>query len=420
MGRRVNVSPRSLAIPSGKPASKDKWGALALILAAQVSAMSVWFSSSAAIASIKQHQSITSTEEAFLTTTVQIGFVAGTIVSALFSLPDRYDPRRLFSGCAAIAGLATLCLVFSAPTGLPVVFLRFLTGLCMAGVYPVGMRMAATWANKDLGLLIGLLVGALTLGSASPHLLAATVEVNWKNIYLVASGSALLAAVLICFVRLGRNIRRATAVDFSKIAQSWRRPSIRKANLGYLGHMWELYAMWAWLTVFLHQSFAERGFANSNTMAAWLTFVAIASGAVGSWLGGLLADRIGRTFVTIAAMAVSGTCAATVGWLYHAPLVILAPLVVLWGISVIADSAQFSATIAELAEPSSVGTLLTAQTCAGFLLTMASIQIVPIVQEILGWSGAFMMLAVGPIIGCVAMWRLRSDPDAKRIAGGKR
>ncbi|MCZ7911532.1 MFS transporter [Agrobacterium leguminum] len=420
MGKRDSSYPHSLAGPSAVASKEGKWGALTLILAAQVSAMSVWFSSSAAIANIKLEQSISSMDEALLTSAVQIGFVVGTIVSALFSLSDRLDPRRLFSGCALVAALATLCLVFISPTGTLVVSLRFLTGLCMAGVYPVGMRMAATWASGDLGLLIGLLVGALTLGSASPHLLAATVEVSWQHIYLVASGSAFLAAILICFVHLGPNIRRATAVDFSKIAQSWRKPAIRKANIGYLGHMWELYAMWAWLSVFLHQSFAERGLISANTKAAWLTFIAIASGAIGSWLGGVLADRYGRTFVTIVAMAISGSCAAITGFLYDAPLILLVPVVIIWGISVITDSAQFSATVTELAEPSSVGTLLTAQTCAGFLLTLVSIQILPVVQGQLGWPGAFAMLALGPVIGCIAMARLRADPDARQIAGGKR
>jgi len=421
MGKRdTNHDSVSLARPPVETDRDERWRSLCLILAAQVSAMSVWFSSSAAIANIKLVQPIGSTEEALLTTAVQIGFVVGTIISALFSLADRYDPRRLFAGCAFVAAMATLTLVFIEPTGADVVALRFLTGICMAGVYPVGMRMAATWAKGDLGLLIGLLVGALTLGSASPHLLSATVQIGWKSIYLVASCSAFMACFLILFVKLGPGIRRAATVDFSKIAQSWRRTSIRKANLGYLGHMWELYAMWAWLTVFLHQSFAERGLSQSSTKAAWLTFAAIASGALGSWLGGILADRYGRTIVTMAAMAVSASCAALAGWLYAAPLWLLVPVVIIWGISVIADSAQFSATVAELSDPGSVGTLLTAQTCAGFLLTMVSIQILPVVQQHLGWPGAFTMLAAGPVIGCIAMWRLRLDPEARLIAGGKR
>lgn len=419
MGKRPEIVD-PLAPSLDASSYEGKAASLALLLAAEVAAMSVWFSSSAAIANIKHDAAISASHEALLTTAVQIGFVAGTIISALFCIADRYDPRRLFAFSATTAAIATGALVVLPPTGPYVVALRFLTGICMAGIYPVGMRIAASWARRDLGLIIGLLVGALTLGSASPHLLAATGDIDWRMIYGAASACALLAAMLIGFVRLGPGIRRATVIDISTIAQSWLRPSLRKANIGYLGHMWELYAMWAWLTVFLHQSFAARGFAHADAIASWVTFAAMAAGAIGCWLAGKLADNYGRTSVTIAAMTLSGGCAALTGFLYSAPLVVLLPVILLWGATVVADSAQFSAAIAELAEPNSVGTLLTAQTCFGFLLTLASIQLVPGVQGYLGWPGAFAMLAIGPLAGCVAMWRLRSDPDASRLAGGKR
>lgn len=421
MGERsVQSSTSSLAIGDQVGCPRSKVISLSILLLAQVAAMGVWFSSSAAIADIKRHYTITSSDEALLTSVVQIGFVVGTTVSAILSLPDRHDPRRLFAVSALVAAIATGCLAFLPPTGTLVVVLRFTTGVCMAGVYPVGMRLAVTWANRDLGLLVGLLVGALTLGSASPHLLAATGDIRWQTIYGAASAFAVFAAVLIAFAGLGPNIKRATSIDLAKIAQCWRCRPIRMANIGYLGHMWELYAMWAWLSLFLHESFAARGLVHADTKAAWLTFAAVAAGSLGAWMGGFLADRIGRTSITIAAMAVSAACATLMGWLFNAPLITLIPVTLVWGISVIADSAQFSAAIAELAEPSSVGTILTAQTCAGFLLTLVSIHLVPEVQATFGWPGALTMLALGPAIGCVAMWRLRLDPESIRLAGGKR
>jgi MFS family permease len=399
---------------------RGKTASLVIVLLAQVAAMGVWFSSTTALAVIKLTQAITPFDEALLTSAVQMGFVIGTVVSATLSLPDRYDLRRLFMASALVAALATGALALLPPTGAAVVALRVLTGICMAGVYPVGIRFVATWAKADLGLLIGLLVGALTLGSASPHLVAGMHGLDWHLIYLVAAGLAAIAAVLIGFASIGPNIKRATQVDLHKVAQSWRNPAIRLVNLGYLGHMWELYAMWAWLGLFLQQTLASHGVAESRSRAEALTFCVIAFGAIGAWAGGWLADRVGRTRVTIGAMAVSASCAALIGWLAAAPLPLLIAVAFVWGFSVIADSAQFSASVAELAESSSVGTLLTAQTCAGFLLTLVSIHLVPDVVTHLGWRGGLGLLAIGPALGCVAMWRLRQQPDALRLAGGKR
>ncbi|KRB49713.1 MFS transporter [Phenylobacterium sp. Root700] len=393
---------------------------MAVILLAQVAAMAVWFASAAAASALARSAPLSGFESGLLTSAVQAGFVLGTLASAFLGLPDRYDPRRIFMISAIAAGVASLTLAALPPTGAGILGLRFLTGVALAGVYPIGMRLAATWASGDLGLLVGLLVGALTLGSASPHALAAFGHLDWRVIYLAAAGFAIFGGLAILFAGVGPNAPRSVRLAPGRMSQAWRSRPVRLTNLGYLGHMWELYAMWTWLAVFLAESFRRSGVADHHTLAEIVTFGAIAAGALGAWLGGVFADRWGRTTVTISAMAASGACAAVIGWLMDAPPWLVSTVAVVWGVTIIADSAQFSASIAELSEPDSVGTMLTLQTCAGFLLTLVSIQLVAPVAQALSWPAAFTMLALGPLFGCLAMARLRASPDAIRLAGGRR
>ncbi|MGA2551633.1 MAG: MFS transporter [Burkholderiaceae bacterium] len=397
-----------------------KTGSLIVLVLCEVGGMSVWFSAAAIVGIIEQSHTASSWQITLLTSAVQAGFVFGTISSALLALADRYDPRHLFALSALTAGLATGCLALLEPVGPAVIILRFVTGACMAGVYPVGMRLAASWAKGDLGLLIGILVGALTLGSAAPHGLAAVGGWSWRAVYGIAASLACLSGIAILACTVGPNLTRAARINLDALAEIWRNKAIRLANLGYLGHMWELYAMWAWLAVFLQSSFLARALLQPRRDAEILAAAAIGAGAVGAWLGGVLADRLGRTAVTIGAMAASGTCAVVMGLSFGGPVWIVAPIAILWGITVIADSAQFSASIAELSAPASVGTLLTAQTCAGFLLTLVSIHLVPVLVSRFGWAGAFSTLAGGPLLGCIAMAQLRGHPDSRKLAGGRR
>ncbi|MGR4889440.1 MFS transporter [Sphingopyxis sp. LARHCG72] len=397
-----------------------KWPSIGVILVAQFAAMAVWFASAAAASALARSAPLSGFEAALLTSAVQGGFVVGTLASALLGLPDRFDPRRLFMISAITAGIASGALAALPPTGATILGLRFLTGVALAGVYPIGMRLAATWASGDLGLLVGLLVGALTLGSASPHLLAAFTQFDWRLIYIAASGFAIFGGVAILLAGVGPNAPRAARIRPGSVAQAWRNRPLRLTNLGYLGHMWELYAMWTWLAIFLAESFRISGVADGHSLAELVTFAAIAAGALGAWIGGVFADRWGRTTVAIASMAASGACALAIGWLLGAEPWMVSVIAVIWGITIIADSAQFSASIAELSEPDSVGTMLTLQTCAGFLLTLVSIQLVAPITHALGWPAAFSMLAIGPALGCVAMARLRASPDAIRLAGGRR
>jgi MFS family permease len=393
---------------------------MTVLLLAQVAAMAVWFASAAAASALARSTPLSGFEAALLTSAVQAGFVVGTLASALLGLPDRFDPRRIFMVSALVAAAASAALTLLPPAGPTILGIRFLTGMALAGVYPIGMRLAATWASGDLGLLVGLLVGALTLGSASPHILAAFGDLDWRVIYLAAAGLAAFGGLAILIAGVGPNAPRSVRLQAGRVSQAWRNPALRLANLGYLGHMWELYAMWTWLAVFLAESFRRSGVTEHHTLAEVVTFAAIAAGAMGAWFGGVCADRWGRTTVTIAAMSASGACAAAMGWLLGAPPGLVMAVAVVWGVTIIAESAQISASIAELSEPDSVGTMLTLQTCAGFLLTLVSIQLVAPVSQALGWPGAFTMLAVGPLLGCVAMARLRARPESIRLAGGRR
>jgi len=385
--------------------------------------MAPWFSASAVAPSLAAAWHLGPSGTAGLTISVQLGFVAGALVSSILTLADIWSARRLVAGSAVAAGLATIGVALS--TG-PVVGFgwRFLTGAALAGVYPPGMKIAAGWFREARGWAIGILVGALTLGSAVPHLVRWVVPADaWRTVLAVAAASALLGGAIVLRVpHDGPFAAPSPPFSWSATPQLLRDRAVLLANLGYLGHMWELYAMWTWMAAFVAASETARpgNGGDVRAVAALVTFGVVGIGAVGCWLGGKYADRWGRTLVTSAAMAVSGCCCLVVGLLFGQPLWVLLPLLAIWGIAVVADSAQFSTAVSELAPTQYVGTALTLQTSLGFLLTAVTISLLPAAAATIGWRWSMSVLAIGPALGVWAMQVLRRRPEAQRLAGGLR
>ena len=364
--------------------------------------MGPWFSASAVIPQLRAEWDLSDSAAAWMTIAVQLGFVVGALVSSIFNISDVVHPARVMAVGALGAALANLFLASVSSAG-PAILLRGLTGAFLAGVYPPALKLMSTWFRRRRGLALGTLVGALTLGSASPHLVNGLGGLEWRTVVYVTSTMTLVGGAVAATVREGPYPFSRAVFDPRQIRSVMSNRAVRLVSFGYFGHMWELYAMWAWFVVFFNdvQSRGERG---ADTDAAYVTFAVIGIGALGCYVGGLLGDRLGRARATTVMMLTSAACALVIGFATDPLLAALIGLV--WGFSVVGDSAQFSAAVTEAADQAYVGTALTLQLALGFTLTVATIWLVPLLENAVGWRWTFAFLAPRPLLGALAMQRV--------------
>lgn len=398
--------------------SDQRWRMLIYLSTALVFSWSTWFSAAAVIPHLRSAWALTASSAAWLTIAVQIGFVIGALVSSLFNIADIVSPKHVIMGGAIGAALANFLMLFTGGPGTAIP-LRFATGFFLAGVYPPAFKLISTWFREDRGLALGILAAAIVVGGGVPHLINGLGGLNWQIVILVTSAQCFIGGLIAEFVIREGPFPFPTAIfDPRQVGLALTNRGVRLATLGYVGHMWELFALYAWILIFLIDLFNAHGVGTAS-IAAFVVFLISFVGAIGSWVGGILADGWGRTNTTILMMGISGTCAILMGLLFDTNLYLILLVGLIWGFTAVADSAQFSTMVTETADQSYVATALTVQLASGFVITVVTIWLIPILQDLFSWRWAFAFLAPGPLIGILAMLRLKSLPEALKIAGGK-
>ncbi|HWL23245.1 MAG TPA: MFS transporter [Ureibacillus sp.] len=394
---------------------QGSWKALGWIGLAELLALCLWFSASVIALELSVIWNLDPSAEGWLSASVPIGFVIGALVSASFGIADRFKPRKIFALSAFLGAILNSLLIF-VDTAFWGILLRILTGITLAGVYPIAVKMLSQWFPKKRGLAMGILIAALTLGSAFPHVVVMLFSsLDWKVVILCSSLFALLSTIIIIYCVKDAPVQsKQQPFSFRLIKKVVTNKPIMLINYGYFGHNWELYAMWTWLPVFLSASFITYSEDIPYWLVALSSFACIGiAGGFGSVIGGLISDKIGRANLTILSMFISAVCSIGIGFTFGHSIWLTLFIAIIWGMSIISDSAQFSAAVSENAEEEYVGTALTFQMCIGFLITIVSINLIPILQNFIGWEWVFTILAIGPILGIIFMMKYKRYEKAK-------
>ncbi len=371
---------------------------LPVIVAAQFAGVSIWFAGNAVLGDLQREWGLPDAALGYVTSAVQLGFIAGTLAFAFLALADRYSPRRVYLTCSLLGALANLAAIAAGGNLAMLLATRFTTGFFLAGIYPVGMKIASGWYRRDLGNALGLLVGALVLGTAFPHLLKGLGQSwPWETVLIGVSVLCALGGVLM--VRLvpdGPFLVKGAKFDPAALATVFRSRAFRASAFGYFGHMWELYAFWAFVPL------ALASHAGADAVSLW-AFAVIAAGALGCAGGGLVSLRAGSARVAYAQLAISGACCVLSPLAFAAPAPVFLAFLLVWGVAVVGDSPQFSALNATHAPRELVGSALTIANCIGFAITIFSIQLLNAAAAWLPLQYLFILLTPGPVFGLLAM-----------------
>ncbi|MFQ5937713.1 MAG: MFS transporter [Acidiferrobacterales bacterium] len=383
--------------------AKRPFWILLIIVVSQFTGTSLWFASNAVLGDLQQQWALANDVLGYMTSAVQAGFIAGTLTFAFFAISDRFSPRVIFFLCGLLGALANLSVYLFAEGFWSLLAFRFITGFFLAGIYPVGMQIAAGWYQKGLGRAIGFLTGALVLGTALPHLLKSLgQDLPWEAVTVAVSGIAAFGGLLMfLLVPDGPYLVKGTKFDPRALAVIFQSRLFRASAFGYFGHMWELYAFWAFVPVVL-AAYAAVNSQVSLNVSFW-AFAVIGIGSLGCAGGGLFSLRLGSARVAFTQLTSSGVCCLVSPLLFFAPLPVFLAFLLFWGIAVVGDSPQFSALNAENAPRALVGSALTIATSIGFAITIVSIQLLNYLATFVQASYLFLPLAIGPLLGLISM-----------------
>ena len=377
---------------------------LSMILVSMMGCISLWFAGNAVVEDLQVSLSLPSTLVGFITSAIHLGFITGTLLFAYWAISDRFAARLVYFVCA-IVGAVTNLLIFFAGGLTSLIVLRFITGVMLAGIYPVGMKIAFSWYHEDIGKVLGYLLGAFTIGTALPHLLKALGHhPDWRMVLIAISLLTVMGGILmVVFVPDGPYLPKRAPVTGNAIVRIFKSREIRRTAFGYFGHMWELYSFWVFVP-FIIIAYTSRNNAAILSIPLW-TFLIISSGSLGCVLGGFLSGRMGSARVAFIQLALSGVCCLLSPFLLN-PVIspgIFLSFLIIWGITVVGDSPQYSALISHHADKELVGTSLTIVNCIGFFISIVSIELINHLVQSVSMRYVFLFLAPGPLLGLAGL-----------------